>query len=119
MSETENQNYGYRIMLPFCSCRDDNNDLTNLGKHFREFSTRIMNGEKPVDILKNLGGRKITRMCCRSRFLAPAIVFMIDTSQDRILDDRKSGYVESTETEDIEPGYLPYDFPILDNKLSR
>lgn len=113
MSET----FFYSIIHHKCSCRQKNGDLRNIGKLYRAYCTRITKGEKPIDILRDIddgdGENGLSRMCCRSRFFSIPAVPMIDRSQDRIYDDRKSEVITSN-TPKIEPGYQPLDFPMLD-----
>ena len=110
MSET----FFYSIMHGECSCRSHSGDLKNIGRFYRNFYKKISDGESPMSILSSIdSGKGLSRMCCRSRFLSMPIVPMIDRSKDRIYDDRKSDIIRKN-TERMEPGFQPYEFPILD-----
>ena len=52
----------YTLIHHHCSCRDEFNQLSNISRKYRDFYTRVKNGEKSVDVLNSL---KITKMCCR------------------------------------------------------
>ena len=112
MSET----YFYSIIHDKCSCRQSNGDLRDIGKLYRDFYKRVHDGENGVDVLSSMNdgdnGKGLFRMCCRSRFLSIPIVPMIDKSKDRIYDDRKSDIIRKN-TNKLEPGYQPLDFPVL------
>ena len=78
--------YFYSVIHHRCSCRQENGELTNLGKHFKTYVTSLEQGSKGVDVLNGLG---IRRMCCRSRFLSIPLLPMIDRSKDRVYDEIK------------------------------
>ena len=109
--------YFYSVIHEYCSCRQKNGDLRNIGNLYRGFIKRINNGERPTDILSSMddgdGESGLNRICCRSRFLSIPLVPMIDRSRDRIFDDRK-GDIITKDTPKLEPGYQPYDFPAVD-----
>jgi DNA-directed RNA polymerase subunit N (RpoN/RPB10) len=117
MSET----FFYSVIHDTCSCRQLNGDLKNIGKLYRIFYKRVNDGDRAVDVLSSMydGDNKkgLFRMCCRARFLSIPIVPMIDRSKDRIYDDRKSDIIRKN-TEKIQAGYQPLEFPILDGTRS-
>lgn len=92
----------YSIIHPRCSCRQENGELHNIGKKYREYIKRIEAYEKEgvqnasVRVLNDMG---IRRMCCRSRFMSIPIVPMIDRSKDRVYDDRGDAMIRESTVE--------------------
>lgn len=113
----DQETYFYSILHERCSCRQKNGDLRNLGNLYRIYTKRISDGDKPTDVLSSMddgdGETGLNRICCRSRFLSIPIVPMIDRSRDRIYDDRRDDIIRK-DTPKLEPGFQPYDFPVID-----
>lgn len=113
----DKETYFYSILPEYCSCRQKNNELREIGKLYRVFTKNINSGYRPTDILSTIddgdGQVGLNRLCCRTRFLSIPIVPMIDKSKDRIYDDRKLEIIRQ-DTKKLEPGYQPYDFPAID-----
>lgn len=98
----------YTLIHHRCSCRDEFDQLTNIGRNYREFYTRIKNGEKSVDVLNS---QKIIKMCCRFKFLSVSYVPMISRSINRYYDD--TGNLVTKNTRELKFQISPPDFPIL------
>tara|TARA_R100000664_G_C2711419_1_gene108069 strand:+ start:175 stop:501 length:327 start_codon:yes stop_codon:yes gene_type:complete len=98
----------YTLIHHHCSCRDDFDQLTNIARDYREFITRVKNGEKSVDVLNSL---KIMKMCCRFKFLSVSYVPMIDRSTNRYYDDTEN--LVTKNTRELKFKKSPPDFPIF------
>lgn len=59
----------YSVPKPYCQCG------IHTGQYFKKFVKRLKKGEKGVEILRDMGLRK---MCCLSTFLSLTTLCMID-----------------------------------------
>lgn len=73
----------YTLVHDFCSCRNENNELTPIGERYKEFYDLVKQGYEAVDVLNEMG---ITKNCCRCRFLCPSVEIMLDRSSGRFID---------------------------------
>lgn len=92
-----------------CSCFDENGDYNYISRRFRYFYERRTRGDKSVDIMNDMGLRK---MCCRVEFLNFPLQPMIDRSKNRVFDDVHK-YVITEDTRPLKFGVPPPEFPIL------
>ena len=98
----------YTIPHQLCSCTDEYNNLTNIGKYYRRFFTEVKSGKKSSDVLNEM---KLTKMCCRTRFLSMSYVPMIDRSYNRYYDDRRE--LNTKDTRKLEFKDKIPEFPLL------
>lgn len=98
----------YNLPYHYCSCKNERNEPTHIARQFKNIYERNKNGEEFIDILKDL---KISRMCCRKRFLCIPIIPMIDRSSERFYNDVKGKISESTR--ELKFKNEPPDFPLL------
>lgn len=98
----------YTIPHHLCSCRDEYNNLTNIGKYYKEFYSRTESGEKSSQVLNSMN---LMKMCCRTRFLSMSYVPMIDRSYNRYYDDRRELITKDTRKLDFK-NQIP-EFPLL------
>ena len=99
----------YSIPPDNCSCRDFNEDLTKLGKRYKEFYTKIREGQDGAEILTKM---KIMRSCCRLKLLCLAVEPMIDRSKERFTDQTVRP-ITKEDTRDIVPLVQPPEFPSM------
>ena len=98
----------YTIPHHHCSCTDDYNNLTNIGKYYKEFYTQVKSGKDPSEVLNNMN---LKMMCCRNKFFSISYVPMIDRSYNRYYDDRRELITKDTRKLDFKD-QLP-EFPLL------
>lgn len=99
----------YSVIHPICSCRQENGDLKNIGRFYKEYCKRLTNGSSSIDILNEM---KLYSTCCRPRFMSIPTIPMIDRSKERIYDDRNNKKLIE-DTIPLQPG-RPMDFPVLE-----
>lgn len=99
----------YSLCHDTCSCRDENEDTTKIGKHFRKYYIELRKGRNAAEILTEFG---IMRMCCRAKYSLLAVEPMIDRSTDRFLDMTRK-QMKPQDTRILEPLVPPPDFPSL------
>ena len=99
----------YSLAPDTCSCRDENEDLTKIGKNFRKYYNELRKGRNAAEILTEFG---IMRTCCRLKYELLPVEPMIDRSSERFLDMTKKK-MEKMDTRILEPEIPPPDFPTL------
>jgi DNA-directed RNA polymerase subunit N (RpoN/RPB10) len=99
----------YNCPPVICSCIDENEDPTQISRHFRYFYEEVEKGKKSVDVLSRMG---IKRMCCRAKFLSLPLIPMIDRSKRRFYNDVQK-HVISEDTRELGFKVPPPEFPIL------
>lgn len=99
----------YSIPNDNCSCRDDNEDLTKIGKRYKDYYTEVKKGRNGTEVLAELG---IMRCCCRIKLLCLPVEPMIDRSSGR-LTDQTVRPVTTENTRDLFPLVSPPEFPAL------
>jgi len=99
----------YSIPNNCCCCRDRNEDLTKIGKYYKEFYQELKKGKRGVDILDEMG---YLRCCCRIKLLSLPMEPMIDRSTDRLIDYTVTPNIRMS-TRDLQPVNPPPDFPAL------
>ena len=100
------QTHFYSVIHPTCSCRGLDGKPRRIGVLYRQYYKDLQLGKNPIDILNVLedeDGQRITRMCCRSRFLSIPVVPMIDRSRNRILNDSDPKNIRKRDTIFPEP----------------
>ena len=101
------QTHFYSVIHPTCSCRGLDGKPRRIGALYRQYYKDLQLGKNPIDILNNglidEDGEKITRMCCRSRFLSIPVVPMIDRSRNRMLNDSNPKDIKKHDTKFPEP----------------
>ena len=98
----------YSVPHHYCSCRDEYNNLRNIGRNYRKFYTFVKEGSKNVDVLNML---KMKKMCCRAKFLSISYIPMIDRSKDRFFSDIDEKITFKTRT--LEFKNPPPAFPLI------
>ena len=99
--EKNQETFFYSIIHPTCSCRGEDGKPKRLGVLYREYYKKIQLDVSPIDIINQLvdeDGNKLTRMCCRTRFLSIPIVPMIDRSRNRMLNELDPKNVKKYDT---------------------
>lgn len=99
----------YSIPNDNCSCRDKNEDLTKIGKRYREYYTEVKKGRNGAEVLTEM---KIMRCCCRIKLLCLPVEPMIDRSSER-LTDQTVRPISKEDTRDLIPLVSPPEFPVL------
>jgi len=99
----------YSLCQDVCSCRDENEDTTKIGKYFRKYYTELKKGRNAAEILTEFG---IMRMCCRAKYSLLAVEPMIDRSSERFIDMTRK-QMKPQNTRILEPLVPPPDFPSL------
>lgn len=99
----------YATPAVICSCIDENGDYLPMSRRFREFYELVKKGEKQVDVISDMGMKK---MCCRVNFLNFPTQPMIERSKNRVYNDVQK-YVISEDTRELGFGVHPPEFPIL------
>ena len=92
-----------------CRCRNEDNQLTSIGRIYRIYYNHLKAGKEPIEALKEMN---IFRMCCRSRFLSIPLEHMIDRSKERYFNHEKNNIVKF-DTRELEPLVEPPNFPLL------
>lgn len=109
MSGIEKSIKFYSIPNDNCSCRDDNEDLTKIGKKYKKYYTEVRNGRNGAEVLTEM---KIMRCCCRIKLLCLPVEPMIDRSSERFTDQTVKP-VTKENTREIFPLVEPPEFPTL------
>lgn len=106
------ETFFYSVLSDTCSCRDELGDLRKIGHLYKYYYAGITQGEDPIIMLNTM---KMSRMCCRARFLSIPIVPMIDRSKNRVIDHF------SNVNQDTTPIYpkRELDFPVVHDKQFR
>lgn len=99
----------YSIPNNNCGCRDENGDLTKIGKYYKKYYDLIKTGKNGAEALNKMN---IMRTCCRIKFLSLAVEPMIDRSSDRFVNHLTKPNIRYG-TRELEPKILPPDFPTL------
>ena len=73
----------YSVINYRCSCRDDKNQLSPIGKRYKEYYEllKINKDKNGAEILNHMN---IYRTCCRIRFLSLPTIPMIDRVKKKI-----------------------------------
>ena len=106
----ENKLKYYTLPHHYCSCRDEWNNLTNIGRNYREFYRKCKIEKKNAAIALN--EIKILRMCCRTRLMSMSYIPMIDRSKDRYYDD--THIIRRSNTRELFFEKYPPEFPTID-----
>lgn len=106
---TEQYDLVYNTPHAVCRCRDEDNKLTPIARHYKKFFEALKEGKQAIDILNEF---KIMRMCCRTRYLCIPIEHMIDRSDQRYFNHEKRKIV-SWGTRELKPKVEPPSFPVL------
>jgi DNA-directed RNA polymerase subunit N (RpoN/RPB10) len=109
MTEMEKAIKLYSIPNDNCSCRDENEDLTKIGKRYREYYSQVKKNRNGADVLTEM---KIMRCCCRIKLLCLPVEPMIDRSSDRFTDQTVKP-VTRENTRELFPLVSPPEFPSL------
>ena len=97
----------YNLPNDICSCRDNFDNPTKIGRRYKEFFEKLEEGKSGADALNEMN---IWRTCCRIKLLCLATEIMIDRSKERFIDNTVFPPI-MINTRELEPLIKAPDFP--------